>query len=164
MTTAEILAESMDETRNLTRFYLSKLKGEDMHRTFTIGSYTTNSPYWILAHLTWAEHQLLVKSLGHKPMDIKWLDLFAIGTTLAPGTEDLPSIDQVIMLSKVVHEYALERLRSMTDAELEEENILNINFGGKTTKKFIAMHTIRHEGTHCGQLSLIAQFYGKRTV
>jgi hypothetical protein len=28
----------------------------------------------------------------------------------------------------------------------------------------MAMHTVRHEGTHCGQLSLIAQMYGKKTV
>ncbi len=162
MTTAEILAESMDETRNLTRFYLSKLKGEDMHRTFTIGDYTTNSPYWIIAHLTWGEHRLLVESLGHPTLDIPWLEKFAIGTT--PSTDNLPSLEEVMAAFKAVHEHALLHLRSMTDPELEQENILNINFGGKTTKKFIAMHTIRHEGTHCGQLSLIAQFYGKKTV
>lgn len=162
MTTAEILAETMDESRNLTRFYLSKLKGEDMHRTFTIGGYTTNSPYWIIAHLTWGEHRLLVESLGHPVLDIPWLDLFAIGT--APSNENLPQLEEVLAQFKAVHEHALLHLRSMTDAELEEENILAINFGGRTSKKFIAMHTIRHEGTHCGQLSLIAQFYGKKTV
>lgn len=162
MTTSEILAETMDETRNLTRFYLSKLKGEDMHRTFTIGNYTTNSPYWIIAHLTWGEHRLLVESMGHQPMEIPWLEKFAISTI--PAKDELPSLEEVMAGFKAVHEHALNHLRSMTDAELEQENILNINFGGKTTKKFIAMHTIRHEGTHCGQLSLIAQFYGKKTV
>ncbi len=162
MTTAEILAESMDETRNLTRFYLSKLKGEDMHRTFTVGDYTTNSPYWIMAHLTWAEHRLLVESLGHAPMDIPWLNLFAIGT-LPPST-DLPELEEVLAQFKAVHTYALECLSRMTDDELAKDNILGIQFGGKSSKKFIAQHTIRHEGTHCGQLSLIAQFYGKKTV
>jgi hypothetical protein len=162
MTTADTLAETMDETRNLTRFYLSKLNGEDMHRTFTIGDYTTNSPYWIIAHLIWAEHRLLVESLGSPKLDIPWLDLFAIGTT--PAKENLPSLEEVLAAFKVVHEHALAHVRSMTDEQLAEENILNINFGGKSTKKFIAMHTIRHEGTHTGQLSLIAQFYGKKTV
>lgn len=162
MTTAELLAETMDETRNLTRFYLSKLKGEDMHRTFTIGDYTTNSPYWIIAHLTWAEHRLLVESMGNPTLDIPWLDLFAIGTT--PSKENLPSLEDVLVTFKAVHEHALHHLRGMTDSQLAEENVLNINFGGKTTKRFIAMHTIRHEGTHTGQLSLLAQFYGKRTV
>lgn len=162
MTTAEILAETTDEARNLTRFYLSKLKGEDMHRTFTIGEYTTNSPYWIIAHLTWAEHRLMVESLGHVPLDIPWLNMFSIGTT--PSSENLPSLEEVLGQFKAVHEYALECLRGMTDAQLAEENILGISFGGKTTKKFIAMHTVRHESTHCGQLSLIAQFYGKKTV
>ncbi len=162
MTTAEILAETMDETRNLTRFYFSKLKGEDMHRTFTIGDYTTNSPYWIIAHLTWAEHRLLVESLGGPGLDIPWLDRFAIGTM--PAKDGLPSLEEVLAAFKAVHEHALAHLRSMTDEQLAEENILNINFGGKTSKKFIAIHTARHEGTHCGQLSLIAQFYGKKTI
>lgn len=162
MTIAEILAETMDEARNLTRFYLSKLKGEDMHRTFQIGDYTTNSPYWVIAHLTWAEHRLLVESLGHDPLDIPWLDRFAIGTT--PPEDGLPNLDEVLLQFKAVHEYALESLRGMTGAQMEEDNILGISFGGKSSKKFIAQHTIRHEGTHCGQLSLIVQMYGKKTV
>jgi len=159
---ANLLAETMDETRSLTRFYLGKLKGEDMTRTFTVGDYATNSPYWIIAHLTWAEHMLLVESMGHPKLDIPWLAKFAIGTT--PASQDMPSFEEVLMQFKAVHEYALSNLRSMTDTQLEEENILGINFGGKTTKRFIAMHTIRHEGTHTGQLSLIAQFYGKKTI
>lgn len=162
MTTAQTLAETMDETRNLTRFYLGKLKGEDMHRTFAIGDYKTNSPYWIIAHLTWGEHMLLVESLGHPKMDIPWLAKFAIGTT--PSIETLPPFEDVLATFKAVHEHAMNHLRSMTEGQLDEENILGINFGGKTTKRFIAMHAIRHEGTHTGQLSLIAQFYGKKTV
>jgi len=47
----KILATMMDEQRNLTRFYLSKLKGEDMYSEFEVNGYTTNSPVWILAYL-----------------------------------------------------------------------------------------------------------------
>ncbi len=162
MTTANLLADTMDETRNLTRFYLGKLKGEDMHRTFTVGDYTTNSPYWIIAHLVWGEHMLLVESMGHPKLDIPWLGKFAIGTS--PSTEELPPFEEVLATFKTVHEHALTHLRTMTDEQLDAENILGINFGGKTTKCFIAMHAIRHEGTHVGQLSLIAQFYGKKTI
>lgn len=162
MTTAQLLVDTMDETRNLTRFYLSKLKGEDMHRTFTIGDYTTNSPYWVIAHLTWAEHRLLVESLGHAPLDIPWLSLFSIGST--PSEENLPPLENVLSQFKSVHIYAMDNLSRMTDEQLAEDNVLGIQFGGKGSKKFIAQHTIRHEGTHCGQLSLIARFYGKQTV
>lgn len=162
MTTAQTLAETMNETRNLTRFYLSKLKGEDMNRTFTIGDYTTNSPYWIVAHLTWAEHMLLIQSFGHPTMDIPWLGKFAIGTT--PTAEDLPTLEEVFTQFKVVHEQALAYLQGMTDENLAVDNVLGISFGGSTSKKFIAQHAIRHEGTHCGQLSLIAKLYGKGTV
>ena len=36
VTTGKVLAKMLDEQRNLTRFYLSKLKGEDMNREFDI--------------------------------------------------------------------------------------------------------------------------------
>jgi uncharacterized damage-inducible protein DinB len=105
---------------------------------------------------------LLVEAMGHPKLDIPWLGKFAIGTT--PSTEGLPPFEEVLATFKAVHEHALTHLRTMTDEQLDAENILGINFGGKTTKRFIAMHAIRHEGTHLGQLSLIAQFYGKKTI
>ena len=52
----------------------------------------------------------------------------------------------------------------VTEEELDKDNETGIAFGENTSKRFMAMHTIRHEGTHCGQLSLIAKMYGKQTV
>jgi hypothetical protein len=65
---------------------------------------------------------------------------------------------------KQIHAVALETISSLTDAELNQENPLGLAFGENTSKRFMAMHTVRHEGTHCGQLSLIAKMYGKKTV
>lgn len=163
-TSGKVLAQTMDETRNLTRFYLSKLKGENMHRQFEANGFTTNSPFWIMAHLCWAENMLLLQCMGHKGVDIAWLNDYKIGMTKGSKPANEPSLEEVLAAMKEIHAVSLESLSKMTDAELDEENALGIAFGENKSKRFMAMHAIRHEGTHLGQLSLIAKMYGKQTV
>ncbi|MCF8276910.1 MAG: DinB family protein [Flavobacteriales bacterium] len=160
----KVLATMLDEQRNLTRFYLSKLKGEDMHREFEVNGYTTNSAYWILAHLCWGENMLAIQSLGGKTLDIPWLNDFKIHSPKGEKPASQPSLEEVLDAFKQIHAVALETISNLTEAELDEENMLGIAFGENTSKRFMAMHAIRHEGTHCGQLSLIAKMYGKKTV
>lgn len=161
---AQTLANTMNEARNLTRFYAGKLKGEDMHRQFEINGYTTNSPFWILAHLCWAEHMLLIECMGHERIHIPWISKFKFGSSKDADTTDFPSLKEVFSTMKEIHSVAMEKLSEMTDEQLDEENAKGIAFGENKSKRFIAMHAIRHEGTHCGQLSLIVQMYGKNTV
>lgn len=163
-TSGKVLAQTMDETRNLTRFYSGKLKGEDMDRVFEINGYTTNSAYWILAHLCWAENMLLLQCMGHKGLDIPWLNDFKIGSTKGHKPAKAPELKEVLSAMKDIHTAVLELLSSMTDEELDEDNPLGLAFGENRSKRFMAMHAIRHEGTHLGQLSLIAKMYGKQTV
>ena len=163
-TSGKVLATMMDEQRNLTRFYLSKLKGEDMYREFDVNGYTTNSPYWILAHLCWAENMLAIQSLGGKGVDITWLNDFKIHSPKREKPASHPSLEEVLAAFKQIHAAALETISSLTDPELDQENSLGLAFGDNKSKRFMAMHAVRHEGTHCGQLSLIAKMYGKATV
>lgn len=163
-TSGKVLAQTMDEARNLTRFYSRKLKGEDMDRVFEVNGFTTNSPYWILAHLCWAENMLLLQCMGHKGLDIPWLNDFKIGSSKGEKPANAPDLKEVLTALKDIHVAALELLSSMTDEELDEDNKLGVSFGENRSKRFIAMHAIRHEGTHLGQLSLIAKMYGKQTV
>jgi hypothetical protein len=164
VSTGKVLARMLDEQRNLTRYYLSKLKGEDMHRQFEVNGYTTNSPYWVLAHLCWAENSVGLKSLGHSGLDIPWLDDFRIGSPKELKSENQPSLEVVFAAFKQIHAVTVEYLSGLTESELDEDNATGIAFGENRSKRFMAMHTVRHEGTHCGQLSLIAQMYGKKTV
>lgn len=164
VSSGKVLAQTMDETRNLTRFYSSKLKGEDMHHEFDVNGYTTNSPYWILAHLCWAEEMLLLRCLGHEGLDIPWLNDFKIGSAKGEKPTNQPELGEVLSAMKQIHATALEHLSQITEEQLEEDNDLGVAFGENRSKKFIAMHAIRHEGTHMGQLSLIAKMYGKKTV
>ena len=154
----------MDETRNLTRFYVGKLKGEDMDRVFEINGYRTNSPYWILAHLCWAENMLLLQCMGHGGLDIPWLKDFRIGSSKGEKPANAPSLKEVLDALKEIHATALKHLSGMSDDDLNEESPITLPFGEDKSKRFVAMHAIRHEGTHLGQLSLIAKMYGKQTV
>ena len=163
-TSGKVLAQTMDETRNLTRFYSGKLKGEDMNRVFEMNGFTTNSPFWILAHLCWAENMLLLQCMGHRGLDIPWLNDFKIGSSKGEKPANAPDLKEVLSAMKDIHAAALEQLASMTDEELDKDNVLGVSFGENRSKRFIAMHAIRHEGTHLGQLSLIAKMYGKQTV
>ena len=163
-TSGKVLATMMDEQRNLTRFYLSKLKDEDMYREFEVNGYTTNSPYWILAHLCWAENILTIQSLGGKGVDTPWLNDFKIHSPKGEKPASQPSLEEVLTAFKQIHVAALETISSLTDSELDQENSLGLAFGDNKSKRFMAMHAVRHEGTHCGQLSLIAKMYGKATV
>lgn len=160
----KVLATMMDEQRNLTRFYLSKLKGEDMYREFEVNGYTTNSPYWILAHLCWAENMLAIRCLGAKGVEIPWLNDFKIQSIKGQKPAAQPSLEEVLSAFKQIHAVALETIAGLNDDELNEENPLGLAFGENKSKRFMAMHAVRHEGTHCGQLSLIAKMYGKQTV
>ncbi|MGB0368719.1 MAG: DinB family protein [Flavobacteriales bacterium] len=164
VTTGKVLAKMLDEQRNLTRFYLSKLKGEDMNREFEINGFTTNSPYWIIAHLCWAENSVGLKSLGHSGVDIPWLNDFRIGSAKGDKPASNPSLEEVLAAFKQIHATTVEYISSLSEEELDKDNETGIAFGENKSKRFMAMHTIRHEGTHCGQLSLIAKMYGKQTV
>jgi uncharacterized damage-inducible protein DinB len=59
-----------------------------------------------------------------------------------------------------IHTKAIEILNNLSDEELEEENNINANFGGKTNKEVVIMHAIRHEPMHIGQLSWILKANG----
>lgn len=163
-TSGKVLAQTMDETRNLTRFYAGKLKGEDMYRVFEINGYATNSAYWILAHLCWAENMLLLQCMGHQGLDIPWLNDFRIGSSKGEKPANAPDLKEVLSTMKEIHTTALEQLSGMTEEELNEDSLIQLPFGDDKSKRFVAMHAIRHEGTHLGQLSLIAKMYGKQTV
>ena len=163
-TSGKVLARMMDEQRNLTRFYLSKLKGEDMHREFEVNGYTTNSPYWILAHMCWGDTMLAIQCLGGKGVDIPWLNDFKIHSPKGESPTSQPSLEEVLAAFKQIHAVASDTISSLSDEELDEENPLGLAFGENKSKRFMAMHAVRHEGTHCGQLSLIAKMYGKATV
>jgi hypothetical protein len=51
LTQAQLLAETLDKSRGLTKWYLSLLRNTNMKHTFELNGIKLNSPLWIAAHL-----------------------------------------------------------------------------------------------------------------
>lgn len=161
-TEAQILAEMMDQVRNLTRFYLSKLKGKDEYHQFEVGGKKLNSIYWLVGHIVWAERMLLLDSLGGPKVEAEWAKEFKIGSEPA-NREGLPGLKEMIDKLKEVHAVALEFLKSMPNEELDKENLFGMGFGGDNSKRMMIQHAIRHEAQHMGHLSTLCKLFGEET-
>ena len=78
---AHALAEAYADVRKLTRYFLSKTESIDPYKNLEVEGVTLNSLYWIMAHLAWAEHNILIEGLGKQAEPLPWLNDFAVGTT-----------------------------------------------------------------------------------
>ncbi len=156
---SETLTDTYEGVRNLTKFFFSKAKDIDVHKRRSADGVTFNSPYWMAAHLTWTEHMLLVEGLTGKKMDIPWLEDFRMGSA-PPERNSNPTFEEALKKLDEVHAEAVKIIRSLADEQLDEPNYLGIPFMGKSTKRNIIMHAIRHEPMHIGQLSWILKMNG----
>lgn len=164
MTEAQVLADTLDKTRDLTRFYLSNLKEVNPEEPIVVNGENINSLYWICAHLLWAENNLAIRMCGGESVAPEWAENFAIKSSgVLPA--DKPDFKTLLQEMKRVHEAALQYIRTLTTEQLNEENTAQFHFGdGNTSKRLMIQHCIRHEGTHLGQLSLIARILGKKLI
>ena len=152
-TEAQILADMMDKTRQLTRFYISNLKAIDPYTPIEFGGKKFNSLYWLTAHLIWAEDNLIMAGTGAKSIASEWISHYHIKAdgSLHEGHGDYKAL---LAEMKRVHEESLSHLRGMDDDLLDKDNALGFQFGdGDTSTRLIVMHAIRHEGTHIGNLA-----------
>lgn len=161
-TEAQVLAEVMGNTRNLARFYLSKLKGKDEFHRFELEGKKLNSIYWLIAHLVWSENTLILAALGGPKQDLAWTDHFGIGSTM-PEKEALPPFKEVIDAFKQVHEITMTFLPTVSNEELDQDNLLGMGFGGDNSKRMMVHHCIRHEAQHIGHLSTLCKLFGEET-
>lgn len=161
-TESQVLAEVMGNTRNLTRFYLSKLKGKDEFHQFEIDGKKLNSIYWLVAHLTWAENMLILGALGGPALNLGWTKHFGIGSTM-PDKEELPPFKEVLDAFKQVHETTMTFLSTVPNEELDKENPFGMGFGGDNSKRMMVHHCIRHEAQHIGHLSTLCKLFGEET-
>ncbi|CAN5256035.1 hypothetical protein BH09BAC1_BH09BAC1_24390 [soil metagenome] len=162
VTQAQMIADIFYETRKLTRFYLNKVDPTWAEWQYVADGVRLNSAYWLIAHLTWAEHALLMASLGGPKLDIPWLNHYALGTD---GTlhEGRPSFEELVAEFNRVQAHAMECGSSLTDEQLEtpaDTSAIQWN----TTKRKVAYHAIRHEGTHVGHFGWLCKIKGVKTI
>lgn len=165
MNEANILADVFEQTRQLSRFYISRLKDTDPTTTITVGEIPLNSAYWIVAHLAWAEHFLLVQGTGGAPLKSEWawLSQYGFGSD-GKIANNSPNFKTTLDTLNQVHAEAMQYLNSLPPETLDEENTLGFSFGGLNTKRSIIQHAIRHEGTHAGHLGWLCKLNGAKTV
>src|ERR1700733_13171019 len=124
-----ILAEVFEDVRELTKFYLHRAKKVDPFRGYEAYGQQLNSLYWIMGHIVWAEHNLLIAALAGGKMDIPWLDKFERGA-LGEVEQGHPSPEEIRQPMDLVHERPMAGFRAMSNAELAEPNLAGINFRG----------------------------------
>ena len=159
----QTLVKTYEMTRNLSKFYISKLEGLDLHKVYEINGVKMNSAYWLLAHLVWTEHFLIIEGIGGDSMGIEWLEDFSFGAE-PDKINNPPAIEEVFTKMDEVHKRAMEILNNLTDGQMQEENNIEASFGGSKSKQNVLMHAIRHEPMHIGQLSWIVKASGVKTV
>ena len=163
-TEANILADTYESVRILTRWYLAKMKDVDMHKVFEVDGKKLNSAYWIAAHLTWSEQFLLLLALGAKPLDFPWLDQFRIGSNLQEDKSGLPAVKDILDAWKEIHMAAMTHVRSLPDEALNNDNPSGFGFGDDKSYRMMIHHAIRHESIHAGHLSWLCKLHGIQTV
>lgn len=159
---AIVLAEAYAYTRNLSRFYLGKLKGSDPHFRPNINGKELNCWLWIAGHLVWAENWLLRSSLGYERLHLPWAKHFKIGSDGTPNG-DWPDPETVMKAMKESQQLAIEGIRVIKDKELDEI-IPSATMSFLESKRAIIIHAIRHDASHAGHLGWICQAMGIQTI
>ncbi len=163
-TTGQVLADQLNTSRELTRWYLSKLKETDPFKQFEIEGKKLNNWYWIIAHLAWAEHFLIINGTGGELLpEFEELQPFSMGNSFS-NVNAKHDVKELLALFKKVHEHCIERLQNITDEEMAEDNKLGFSFSSDMSKKALVMHCIRHEGTHTGNLAILCKAFDLKTV
>lgn len=163
MNTASILLQTFNETRNLTHYYFNKLKDTDINRSFEVNGVPLNYPKWLMAHVTWAEHFLVLEALGAEKVAIEWFGKVAFGTPMCKP-EELPDMETILADMKSVHDAVNNFIPTLSEEQLEEKNVLGMKFGPNESKRYMLIHAIRHEGTHAGQLGWLCKIHGIKTM
>lgn len=161
-TEAQILAGMMDQTRKLARYYTTQLQGVDVLKEFEVEGKKLNSVLWVLAHITWAENNLLLKSLDGPKVAVAWLEHFRTNSNSSPQP-DWPRLNEVLESMQQVHEAAMRFVSELDDKALDEPAYVEAT-DWRTDKRHVIMHAIRHEALHIGHLTWLCKLHGIKTI
>jgi uncharacterized damage-inducible protein DinB len=157
------LADTFQKVRDLTKWYFSLLKDADPYHQWEVNGNKLNNIAWLAGHILWAEDFLIVKATGGKPAEIPWLDHYKIGSE-GILHEEKPDVKHMLSLLKEHHEKAMEHLKTLSNENMNEVNLLGFGFGGVNTKRMMIQHCIRHEAMHTGHLSWLCKINGVESV
>ena len=161
---AQTLRYLVDVTRQLGNSLLKKIPAENVRVRFEANGKKLNSVYWLVAHMTWAQNNLINRSTGGPNPELKWLKHFALGRPAEEGDTNGPSWEEVLAGFNKVHEICLAQLDQLSPEDLDAPNKIDWEIlGGKTVRNTI-IHHIRHENHHIGQLLWLVNLHGGKTI
>ncbi len=156
--------EIINRTRELANYYIHKTKDVDVKKSFVVGDKKLNSIYWLVAHMAWAENNLIIRSTGGPNPEVPWLKFFALGKPASEGETNGPSYEEVIAGFEKVHKVAMDHLAQLDPILLDAPNKLDWEIMGSKTMRATLIHHIRHEGLHTGHLSWNASLHEVKTI
>ncbi|MBK6836171.1 MAG: DinB family protein [Bacteroidetes bacterium] len=163
MIESEYLAGLVNNNRVLAYFYLESMNKSNWYQRFTVNGQEINSVAWNLAHMAWAQNYLILVATGNNSVNIKWFDLFKIGSPPAP-LELYPNQQDIMTAFESIHQLALHQINQMKEEEFDEPNLINLKFKNGSSKRLAIHHHLRHEGSHIGHLALLAKMHGVKTI
>jgi hypothetical protein len=158
------IIEITKRTRELANYYIHKTKDVDVKKRFDVDGKKLNSIYWLVAHMAWAQNNLIIRSTGGPNPEVKWLKFFAIGKPAEEGETNGPSYEEVVAGFEKVHHIAMEHLEKLDPALLDSPNKIDWEIMKSKTMRATLIHHIRHEGAHVGHLSWNASLHGIKTI
>ena len=163
MSEQELLAEMLDKSRDLTKYYLSLLKSVNPIEKHIVNNHSLNSIYWIVAHLIWAEDELINQCTGHESVLPAFIERYHLGAT-SDLHEENPDFKALLALMNEVHEKCKQTILNMSTETFYAPNPKGEKFGQDDSNKMLIMHAIRHESVHTGNLALIAKINNIKTI
>ena len=163
MNEGRIYADLLDNSRELTRWYLSKLKDVDVNKSFEMEGKKYNSVMWEIGHLAVTENFLGLYLTNGPSQRIEWAPTFGIGSSI-PSKSEAPEYKDVWATFKQVHQTTIEHIGSLTKEELDAPSRKPYELVNITTVRQAVMHVIRHEGVHCGHLGWLCKMHGIKMV
>lgn len=162
----ETLRNMVDVTRQLAHFALKKLDGREaeFQKRFEVDGRKLNSIYWIIAHMAWAENNLILRSTGGPNPEVPWLKAFALGKPAEEGENCGVPYSEIYAGFKKVHQLSMDHLAALDPANLDAENKLQWEILGAKTMRNTIMHHVRHENNHIGQLLWLVNLHGVKTI
>lgn len=162
-TEIEVLIDTLEMSRDLTNYYLKKLEGQDIYKTFEIDGVQLNSILWLVAHITVSENWLLLVCTGGERVKIPWARQFGLGSEI-PNIEDYPDKEDIFNQFNTVHNTAIAYLKTLTEEDLAKPTTNGVNFGGEDSIRAIIKHAARHESTHAGHLGWLCKLFNVKTI
>lgn len=163
MTTAEVLARQLDDTRDWTVRLLADFDGEDWSFQPAPG---LAHALWLCGHLAVSQNVLVhQRCLGRSVLDESFAAHYPIGGPVPPADgHGYPDANHVQRVMREVHAATLAAVRGMTDALLAEaawgkDGAPHPHYKDKLGA---VSHCARHEAFHAGQLAMIRRLRGKR--